>query len=579
MSDYKTPYDEYDFILHDVLKIHESLDGYDPETTGFMLETAGNFAEKELAPLYNKTADENSGAKFSIAEGADFGQVTLAEGYEQAYATFIETTLQGIVGDPEYSDIAVGQPHVIGAVIDEILHSANGDLALIPTLTHSVYNGIYSHGTEQQKRKYLHELSSGISSGVMAMTENNAGSDLSNTKTFATEQADGSFLLDGQKIFISGGDNHYTSAQDSGNIIHLVLARIKDVKTSELDDRVTMFIAPKIIVDDNGTRTANSLGPIGIEHKMGMAGSATCTMLYKGAKSEIIGQRGKGIATMFAVMNEARNHVARQAIGCAEAAFQKAWAYATNEDTGRRMGRAATGAQSPDKEADLIVVHPAVRKLLLNMRSKISGARMLQIDTALQMDLAENSEWVSLMTNVVKAHITDIGSEVTDSAIQIFGGSGFIEESGVARHYRDVRVTRIYEGTNQIQAVTLLRQMKHMPIFINKVQKLIDDKEADILQPALDSLKRVTSSMEGKSYDEFAAGADELLKLIATVALGYYHALARNAAIFKLETASEQEKPFLQNKITDAEFYFAHILSNHLSLEQQAMAGLELLEI
>ena len=359
MSDYITPRKEYDFILHDVLKVQNSLDAYDSETTNFILDTASNFAERELAPLYNKANDAHAGVKFTIADGADFGEVALVDGYAKAYQTFIETTLQGITADPEYSEMAVGQPHIIGAVIDEILHSANGDFSLIPTLTHSVYNGIYAHGTEAQKRKYLGDLTSGISSGVMAMTENNAGSDLSNAKTIAEPQADGSYLLHGQKIFISGGDNQYTSVQDSGNIIHLVLAKIKDAETGEIDDRVSMFIAAKILVDEAGNRSANSLGAIGTEHKMGMHGSATCTMLYKGATAELIGGRGKGVSTMFAVMNEARNHVARQALGCCEMAYQKAFFLCDRCRNWQAYGQSRNWCKKPRKGSRFNICSPS----------------------------------------------------------------------------------------------------------------------------------------------------------------------------------------------------------------------------
>ncbi len=579
MSAYTPPYEDYAFILNHVLKVQEKLPSYDEETARFMMETAGSFAEKELTPLYNDTNDKHSGARFEIADGANFGQVTLADGYKEAYDTFIETGLQGIVADPAYGDMAVGQPHILGAVIDEIMHTANGDFSLIPTLTHSAYLGIYTHGTEVQKQKYLPDLASGVSSGIMCMTEPSAGSDLSNARTFAEPQADGSYILTGQKIYISGGDNHYTDVDDSGNIIHVVLAKVKE--NGLTDKRVSMFISSKILVDEAGNRTANSLGPIGIEHKMGMAGSATCTLEYKAAKAELIGERGKGIATMFAVMNEARNHVARQAIGCAEAAFQKALWFASDEDAGRRMGRAQPEPKSPEKEADLIIYHPAVRKLLLTMRSQISGARMFQLDTALQMDIAKESEeaaaWVSLMTNIVKAHVTEIGSQVTDAAIQIYGGMGFVEESGVARHYRDVRVTRIYEGTNQIQAVTLLRQMKHLPVFINRVQGFIDSTSlngmAAQLKKALDAVERVSEVLTQSDYNHFASGADELLELMGTVALGYYHGLSS-------EAASEAENPAItKSKIADARFYYAHILTNHTALEKRALAGIETLDM
>lgn len=567
MSTYRAPTDEYDFTLHSVLKVQEKLESYDRETTQFMINTAASFAEKELSPLYEKQL----ATQFTANTDGEFGTVTLGDGYQQAYETFCEAGLQGIVADPAYGRAALSQPHVVGAVIDEILHSANGDFSLIPTLTHSAYLGIYSHGTEEQKQRYLPDLASGKSSGIMCMTESSAGSDLSNVLTTATLQTDGSYQLDGQKIYISGGDNHFTGENDNSNIIHLVLAKVKDAATGEVDERVSMFIVPKIL-EENGNRTRNSAGAIGIEHKMGMHGSATCTMLYKKAWGELIGERGKGIATMFAVMNEARNHVARQAIGCAEAAYQKAYHYATDEASGRRMGRAIGGAVDKDKPADLIIVHPPVRKLLLRMKSQISGARMLQLDTALQMDLAKESEkaaaWVSLMTNVVKAHITELGSSVTDDAIQVFGGMGYIEETAVARHYRDVRVTRIYEGTNQIQAITLLRQMKHLPVFIKRIESYIANAKlkslADNLREALANVTDVADKLAAKGAEEFASGAEELLELLGITALGYYHALAAEAD---------------KNKRGEAEFYHAHILANHHSLAKRALTGLETLAI
>ena len=556
MTFYTPPDAEYEFILNELLKLPEILPDYDAETTRFMLETAGNFAAKELASLYEKQGV----VEFKIEDSSDFGQATLAEGYQQAYETFIDTGLQGIVADPAYGEAAMGQTHVVGAVIDEILHSANGDFALIPTLTHSAYLGIYSHGTEAQKQQYLPDLASGLSSGIMAMTEPSAGSDLSNVRTFAEPQGDGGYALHGQKIYISGGDNHYTGVEDAGNITHVVLAKVKDAQTGELDERVSMFIASKILVDESGNRTANKLGPIGIEHKMGMHGSATCTMLYKGAKAELIGERGKGIATMFAVMNEARNHVARQALGCMEAAYQKAHDYATNPETGRRMGRAATGAVDPDKPADLISVHAPVRKLLNRMRVQISGARMFQLDTALQMDLAKTNEesatWVSLMTNVVKSHITELGSEVTDHAIQVYGGMGYVEETAIARHYRDVRVTRIYEGTNQIQAVTLWRQMKHLPIWEKRLSSLpIAAEFEQPLKEAIEAVKRVAEALTTKDYAHFTQGAEELLEMLGITTLAWYH--ARAAALS-------------EDKHADATFYYAQILPDILSLEKRA---------
>jgi len=305
-------------------------------------------------------------------------------------------------------------------------------------------------------------------------------------------------------------------------------------------------------------------------------------MEYKGAYGELIGERGKGIATMFAVMNEARNHVARQALGCMEAAFQKAWDYATNPESGRRMGRAQPTPASPEKEADLICVHPPVRKLLLRMRSNIAGARMLQLDTALQMDLMKQSNdaaaWVSLMTNIVKAHATHLGSQVTDDAIQVFGGMGFVEETGIARHYRDVRVTRIYEGTNQIQAVTLLRQMKHLPVFVKRIEEFTSQcshaERAQQLRDALENVTRVAEALSAKDYNEFASGAEELLELMAITALAYYLARAAQAA-----QNSAMDKSFLTAKEQDAEFYFAHCLSNHPALTTRALAGLDKLAI
>jgi alkylation response protein AidB-like acyl-CoA dehydrogenase len=576
MTFYTTPHPHYDFILNHVLKLSEQLPDFDAETTRFMLESAGNFAEKELAPLYNQMHYKHDHVNFQIEDNADFGAVTLPEGFKEAYELFVETGLQGIVADPGYGEAGLKQPHIVGAVIDEILHSANGDFTLIPTLTHSAYLGIYSHATEAQKQRYLPNLASGKSSGIMAMTEGGAGSDLSNVKTTATAQTDGSYRLNGQKIYISGGDNHYTSVDDGGNIIHVVLAKIKDAETGEFDDRLSMFIVPKIR-EENGARQANSVGPIGTERKIGMPGSATCTIFYKEAWGELIGERGKGIATMFAVMNEARNHVARQAIGCMEAAYQKALHFASDPETGRRMGRSLEGPVDPDKEGDLIIVHPAVRKLLLTMRSQIAGARMLQLDTALQMDLAalgdENAKnWVSLMTNIVKAHCTELGSEVTDAAIQIFGGLGYVEETGIACHYKDVRVTRIYEGTNQIQALTLFRQLPHLEVFYERVEAVIKEaktdhpKQSTELSEALANCRKLSDHFGQKDISGFAIGADEFLKLIAITALAHYHLKAKCAA-----KNAELPPEITQEATSNCNFYFAHMLVEHDALARRAL--------
>ncbi len=636
---YKAPIDEYLFIFNQLLKLDEvaksapRFSHYDGENTRMILEAVADFAEKELAPFYepinsNGQYQGDSAATYTPAIKGNIGHVTLPKGYAQAHHHYVESGLQGIVADPAYHYAAAGQPHILAAATDEFLHAANTGFALPFTLNRSVYLGIFEKGSAEQKARYLPGLSNGLSCGVMAMTEGNAGSDISQMTTYAIAQTDGNYAIQGEKIYITGGDNEFTSVDDIGNIIHLVLARVKDADTGKLDAQSSMFIVPKILEDAHGKRQQNSVGASGVEHKMGMADNATCTMLYEGAWAEMIGTRGKGIATMFAVMNDARLGIATQALGIADVAYQKAYDYATNPSTGRRMGAANAGRVEQGQKPALIIDHEPVRELLLRMRSTISGARMLRADIGLQMDLSHHKEkaefeaaieaertassstakneefriedeairrgleqgkiWAeatalcNLMTNVVKAHITDAASAVCDDAIQVFGGIGYTAHQGIERHWRDVRVSRIYEGTNQIQAVTLYRQMKYMPVLFQRVEQFIQQSPqlhiAQQIAAALESLKFVTThlSHSSRSYNEFASGATSLLDLIGIVAIAYEHGRAAMCVHEQLKAENLlYAKSFLDEKIADAEFYVSYTLSNHLTLKKKALISVE----
>ena len=444
---YRAPLREISFALEDVvglngLRAATRFSDCDRETTGAVLDAASTFAADVLAPL-NRSGD---------LEGAHFenGSVRAPDGFADAYDKYVEGGWGGLSAPVEFG--GQGLPRAVDLAVFEMVHAANMAFGLCPMLTRGAIEALCVHGTDRQKRIYLPKLVSGRWSGTMNLTEPQSGSDLGTLRTRAEPDGEGRFRLSGQKVFITWGDHDMAE-----NIVHLVLARLPDAP--EGTRGISLFLAPKRLVDEDGhLGKANALGPSGIEHKLGIRGSATCTMLFDGAEAELVGAPHQGLALMFTMMNAARLQVGVEGVAIAERAYQQALTYALE----RRQGRSAwTGELSAP-----IFDHPDVRRMLMLMKAKIEAARAICLATAVAADLAECGETEELrkrsrlkeelFTPIAKAWSTDVGVEVASIALQVHGGAGFIEETGAAQHYRDARIAPIYEGTNGIQAIDLM---------------------------------------------------------------------------------------------------------------------------
>ncbi|MDP7152730.1 MAG: acyl-CoA dehydrogenase family protein, partial [Paracoccaceae bacterium] len=445
MTTYTAPVKDMQYLLHDVLNVSAmdtpGYDDLDRDTTSAILEEAGKLASDVLEPL-NGPGDE-AGCRF------ENGLVTTPAGFKEAFDQVREGGWTGLDCDPDYG--GQGMPHLMGAVLNEMFSSANMAFSMYQGLTHGAYSAIHAHGTEQQKATYLPKMVSCDWTGTMNLTEPHCGTDLGLMRTKAEPQADGSFKISGQKIFISAGDHDL-----SDNVIHLVLAKIPG--GPEGVKGISLFIVPKFIVNEDGSLGARNGVSVGkIEEKMGIHANATCVMNYDEATGYLLGTEHKGMRAMFTMMNEARLGVAVQGLSQAEAAYQNGLAYAKD----RLQGRDVTGAKNPDGPADPLIVHPDIRRMLMDQKSFVEGARALVMWAAVMIDRAhagdEQAEaLVSLLTPVLKGFLTDRGFECATNAQQIYGGHGYIEEWGMSQFARDARITMIYEGANGVQALDLV---------------------------------------------------------------------------------------------------------------------------
>ena len=413
----------------------------DPETVAAVLEAAGAFATDVLAPL-NRSGDV-AGARF------ENGRVFAAPGFAQAYRAYADGGWTSLAAAPAHG--GQGLPKAVSIAAFEMTHAANMAFGLCPMLSEAAMEALAAHGTERQKAVHLPRLVSGEWTGTMNLTEPQAGSDLSQVRSLAVPDGEGGYRITGSKIFITWGDHDVAD-----NIVHLVLARLPDAPPGVKG--ISLFLAPKRLVGEDGRLgPANALRPGGIEHKLGIHASPTCTMLFEGAQAELVGRPNEGLAHMFTMMNSARLNVGAEGVGIAERAYQGALEYARE----RRQGRSAWSA---DASAPLLAL-PDVRRMLMLMKAKIEAARGVCLDTAVAADLARvaaTSEARAaarrreeLLTPVAKAWSTDAGVEAASLGVQVCGGMGFVEETGAAQHYRDARIAPIYEGTNGIQALDL----------------------------------------------------------------------------------------------------------------------------
>ena len=554
---------------------------YDADVASAVLEAAGQFSEEVLAPL-NRIGDQK-GSTYAN------GSVTAAPGFADAYRQFAAGGWTGLSAPTEAGGQAL--PKALELAAYETVHAANMAFGLCPMLSLASIEALEQVGTEEQKAKYLTKLVSGEWTGAMVLTEPGAGSDLGSLITTATPNGDGTYALNGQKIYITWGDHDATD-----NIVHLVLARLPDAPKGPKG--ISLFLTPKFAVNDDGTLgDRNAFRPVGVEHKLGIHASPTCVMSYEGATAELVGQPNQGLAHMFVMMNAARLAVGVEGVGIAERAYQHALAYALD----RRQGRSVwTGeANAP------IFDHPDVRRMLSVMKAKISAARGICLATGVAADLAkhagteeERRRWKGredLFTPIAKAWSTDVGCEVASMGIQVHGGMGFIEETGAAQYYRDARIAPIYEGTNGIQAMDLVGRKLSMDggesaraLIVDMKATLVDlgglysGKPVERFATAIEAVEDATLWLLDQKADPNAAAdvlaaADAYLKLLGDVVGGWMLAKGALAAKAKLD-AQDGDPAWLQGKLDLYEVYAANVLG-HVSSRLAAIGqGGELLQ-
>lgn len=438
---YRAPVDEFAFLLGKIVGFDRvtALPNYaeaTPELVGAMLAEAGRICEEVLAPL-NRAGDRHPAR-------LENGVVRTSPGYAEGYRAMAAAGLTAISATPAHG--GMGLPQTVAACINDMAGSACLALQMNPLMTQGQIEALEHHGSEAIKALYLPKLISGEWCGTMNLTEPQAGSDVGALSTKAVPKGDGSYAVTGQKIYISWGDTDFAE-----NVVHLVLARLPDAPGGTKG--ISLFLVPKFIPDATGVPgVANSLKVVSLEHKLGLHGSPTCVMQYDGATGWLVGQENRGMAAMFTMMNNARLGVALHGVSIAEAATQAALAYAAERRQGRPMVAGGTGA---------IVDHADVRRMLMEMRAETFAARALALDLAVSIDLGhagldEQAARAAVLTPIAKAYGTEMGIKIANMGIQVHGGMGFIEETGVAQFARDVRVSAIYEGTNGIQAMDLV---------------------------------------------------------------------------------------------------------------------------
>ncbi|HXI88296.1 MAG TPA: acyl-CoA dehydrogenase C-terminal domain-containing protein [Parvularculaceae bacterium] len=571
MTSYAAPLNDMRFLLFDVLDIskYSNLPGFadaSADIVDAILEEGAKLAADVLHPL------NHSGDKEGCKRAPD-GSVTTPKGFKEAYQIFRGGGWGGLSADPEFG--GQGLPGVLAMATSEMMSSANMAFGMYPGLSRGAADAIHAHGTEEQKQTYLPKMLAGDWAGTMNLTEPQCGTDLGLLKTRATPQPDGSYKINGTKIFISAGEHDLTE-----NIIHLVLARIEGAPAGVKG--ISLFIVPKFLVGEDGALGArNGVSCGSIEEKMGIHANSTCVMNYDDATGFLIGEENKGLRAMFTMMNEARLGVAMQGMAMSEVSYQNGAAYAKD----RLQGRALTGPVAADKPADPIIVHPDVRRMLMDQRAFTEGARAWIYKTALMADLLHKSEdegerqkaddYLGLMTPVLKAYLTEKAYWHATNAQQVYGGHGYIAEQGMEQFVRDARIAMIYEGANGIQALDLVgrKLMKDggraWQAYFAEIDEFIADNAAQKeLKPFLDGLSAVkadlveaTQWMAANAMNDFnnaGAGSMDYLHLFALTALAHSWAEMAKAALTK--KAAGEGDAFHDAKLLTGRYFLDRVL-------------------
>ena len=571
MLSYAPPIDDYRFLLSEVIGFDASMaelgkDDVDTDLMVAILEEAGKLCSGRLHPL-NQSGDQE-GSRL------ENGEVSTPSGFSTAYREFTDGGWTSLSGDPAYG--GQGLPFIAQLWVDEMVSASNLSFGLFPGLSRGAVEAIAAHATDELKAIYLPPMISGEWSGAMALTESNAGTDLALLKTKADPLPDGTYAVTGTKIFISSGDHDF-----GGNIVHLVLARLPDSPAGVKG--VSLFLVPKFLLAADGSLGARNTMSVGsLEEKMGIHAQPTCVMNYDGAKGWLVGEPHRGLAAMFTMMNTERLMVGIQGLGVAGAAYQQAVGYARE----RLQGRSADNTRSPVA----IIEHADVRRMLLNIRGFVEAGRALAGWTALQHDRskshpdaaqrASSDALVALLTPVVKAAFSDLGFECAVQAQQVFGGHGYIRESGVEQYVRDARIAQIYEGTNGVQAMDLVGRKLLLgggtvvngffDLIASDLEAVCDIADAQSVatrtRGALTLLRQITGELYEAEPDAVGAAAVEYLRLFALVAMGWMW--ARMAA-----AATASETPFHRAKRDVATYFAERMLPQAQGLAVAIRAG------
>lgn len=590
MPVYTPPLRDMQFVMHEVFNVVDELKAcpnhadIDADTINAVLEEGGKFAAEVTFPL-NISGDEE-GCTLDKATH----EVKAPKGFKEAYAQYVEGGWPALSCDPEFG--GQGLPLIVNQCLYEMLNSANQAWTMYPGLSHGAYECLHAHGSPEQKKQYLPKLTSGEWTGTMCLTEPHCGTDLGLLRTKAEPQADGTYKLTGQKIFISAGEHDLAE-----NILHLVLARLPDAPVGSKG--ISLFLVPKYQVKADGSiGERNAIHCGGLEHKMGIHGNATAQMVLDGAVGTLVGEPNKGLPAMFVMMNAARLGVGNQSLGLTEVAYQNALVYAKD----RIQMRSLSGVKAKDKPADPIIVHPDVRKMLLTAKAYAEGGRALLMfcTLLLEKELHHPDEKVrkdcadlaALLTPIAKAFLTDNGFEATNHCMQVFGGHGYIKEWGMEQYVRDARINMIYEGTNTVQSLDLLgrKVLGNNGATLKKFGKLVaalveeegvNEKMAEFINPLGylgEQMTKFTTEIGFKGLqnpDEVGAAAVPYLRVAGHLVFAYFFARMAQAAQRAIDGGSTD--PFYTAKLQTARFYFAKLFPETATLMRLARSGSKVL--